>query len=350
MRSVDIMHLSKDTMRGQVSDADITTIINSIDTTNVTHITVVCPLDEPANYPNPQPTTGYTQKWITAIRNAGCKVYFRGTWNAFEGNYDEPHAVPGGSPSKALGTYAGVMNGSDTSSYLYMTWNFIKTHTAFFADGDLWGPMPEPENQGVNGGAQMFASYNELGQWMVDLKRLSDDAFASINKRVLTGFTSLNGGTVTTGQIDVAYLGQIGRVTLDHYVSIGSYGADLDLMFAEGGVDVYIGEAGTTNAIGNPATDSARATVIDNLLYTMTNKKYMRGLNYWQAVGGSVDATEAILDSSYAVLPLSTAALKRSFDKMTSPGRPLSANARALSSGRTTKTRTVLGAASREYL
>src|SRR5947207_14786043 len=101
-------------------------------------------VDDPSAYTNPQPTAGYPALWISKIRAAGKKVYFRGTWNSFEGNYGSVRRTPGSTPATPLGTIANVLNGTDTTSYLYQTWNFIKTHTSLFASADVFAPIPEP--------------------------------------------------------------------------------------------------------------------------------------------------------------------------------------------------------------
>lgn len=313
VQGVGLMHLSKDTMRGQISDGNITTICNNIASMGVTHIGMECPLDEYNLYDGTDPVAGYPEKWIAAIRAAGCKVYFRGTWNKFEGNYDSVRSTPTSVSPTALGVAATVISGADTSSYLYLTYNFIKTHAAYFATGDVWAPMPEPENQGIGPATtQMFSSYDILGQWLVDLKTTADAAFADISKTgIITGMTSINGGTAITNLNTAKYWSQIGKVCIDHYVPISQYGNDLDRIHNNTGVDVYIGEVGMTQGMGgNPSTDSARATQITNLYTIFSSKPYLKGIHYFQAVGGGSPSSEDIMNySTYALLPLSSAAI-----------------------------------------
>lgn len=313
VQGVGLMHLSKDTMRGQISDGNITTICNNIASMGVTHIGMECPLDEYNLYDGTDPVAGYPEKWIAAIRAAGCKVYFRGTWNKFEGNYDSARSTPTGVGPTPLGAAATVISGADTTSYLYLTYNFIKTHATFFATGDVWAPMPEPENQGIGPATtQMFTSYDVLGQWLVDLKTTADAAFADISKTgIITGMTSINGGTAITNLNTAKYWSQIGRVCIDHYVPISQYGNDLDRIHNNTGVDVYIGEVGMTQGMGgNPSTDSARATQLTNLYTIFSSKPYLKGIHYFQAVGGNNPSSEDIMNySTYALLPLSAAAI-----------------------------------------
>lgn len=310
-KSVSLMHLTKDTMRGQLSQAQINTIIANLVGLHITHVEITCPLDEASDYPSTQPVAGYVEKWLTPIRAAGLNVYWRGAWLDFENIYDKPKATPTGSPSRALGIYADVIAGTDTSSYAYKTWNWVKTHSAWFRTGDAFGPNPEPENQGVGAGSSnMFPSHAVLGQWFVDLYRLINNALEShlgyAPGDMLTGMQSINGGTVETNQVGASYWSQIGRVCIDHYIPSGTYSTSLDNIHANSGVDMFIGEYGTTGGVGSPASDAERASMIDADFATFASKSYFKGINYWQAVGGGPTATERIMDASFNLEPLSS--------------------------------------------
>lgn len=299
VKSIDIMGKSKDTMRGQVSQANMATICSAIKQLGSTHIAIVCPLDEHAEYPDPKPTANYFENWIAAARTAGLKVFFRGSWLNFEAIYDAPKYTPTSTPSIALGTTTNVLNGTDTTSYLYKSWNFIKTHPTFFQAGDIWGPCPEPESQGIGGAtSDMFSSYNVMGQWLVDLKTTADNAFTSLGYNVgevMTGMTSINGGTVLVNQIGSSYWTQIGQYPIDHYVTFGEYSGQLDTIFSNAGVDLYINEWGTTAGFGGSLDDSQRTDNIHKMYGLFSSKSYIKGLNYWQATSGT-EAKENILN------------------------------------------------------
>lgn len=304
VKAIDVMHLSKDTMRGQLTQTQINTVVNNLAKFNVTHVALSCPLDEAEDYVDPAPTAGYLEMWVEAIRTAKLKVWYRQTWLDFEGLYDTIRATPTGTPARPLGIAASVLDGSDTTSYLYKTWDYIKTHGSLFEEGDIWAPFPEPENQGVGSGtSDMFSSHDVLGQFLVDLKSISDDAFETHllfrHNQILTGMTSINGGTVETNQVGSSYWTQIGRIAIDHYIPIDNYSSSLDTISTNsGGVDMYIGEWGTTGGSGEPETDAERAENIQTVFTTFASKSYLKGVSYWQAVGGVGDAPEAILDDS----------------------------------------------------
>lgn len=308
VKSIDVMGKTKDTMRGQVSQANMATICANIKALGSTHIAIVCPLDEVADYPNPKPTSGYFENWIAAARTSGLKVFFRGSWINFEGLYDAAKLTPTSVPAIALGVAANVLNGTDTTSYLYKSWNFIKTHPSFFEIGDIWGPCPEPESQGIGGSASdMFSTYGVMGQWMVDNKVVADDAFENeLNYspgQIVTGMTSINGGTVQVDQIGDEYWTQIGRCPIDHYVTAGKYSYDLDAIHTNAGVDLYINEWGTTAGFGGSLDDTQRFDSIYSIYAIFASKSYIKGVNYWQATSGQ-DAKENILNyQTFAINP-----------------------------------------------
>lgn len=321
LKAIDVMHLAKDTMRGQLDQTTIDTVIANLKTFKAASIGMDIPLNDPSDYPAPQPLTGYTEKWLSAIRGNGLKVEWRGSFLDFEAIYDMPKATPTGSPSRALGTAANVFNGLDTSSYLYLIWIWVKTHGTWFEAGDSIGPCPEPENQGVGAGtSNMFASHAELGQWLVDIKTVVDDALENTlgfsHGDILTGMTSINGGTVETNQVGASFITQIGRLVIDHYIPSGTYSSSLDTIHTNSGVDeIYIGEYGTTGGVGAPASDLERSQMIEADFATFASKSYIKGVSYWQAVGGSPTATERLLDdqNNYVAYPLSQAVIQNYF-------------------------------------
>jgi len=457
IKSIDLMHQTKDTMRSQVSEANMATITAAVKDMGATHAGVSFPLDEYDEYEAPQPSSGYGLKWLNAIRAAGLKVYWRNTWLNFDGIYDSAKITPTSTPSIALGTAAGVLTGTDTSSYLYKCYNFIKTHSSWFASGDAWGVMPEPENQSIRGETnlvanpnfetnttgwyldaeftrsdedsqtgdysikqvsasgytsmisgeitvtpeteytlefyskitvnsgnppklqlnktastegeieiqditasadwakttvtftteagqtklwvrilnydgsvtafydsfslegpldttKMFDTYAELGQFLVDLKTVSDAAFAEMGVTgVITGMTSINGGTILNDYIGNEYWEQVGRCVIDHYVNTSLYASQLDTIHANANVPIYIGEFGVTSSVANVMTDDVRSWAINNVFYVLKAKSYIDGVNYWQAAGADATNTESILDPTTFVANKGAEVVKRYF-------------------------------------
>lgn len=300
IKSIDVMGKSKDTMRAQVSIQNIALICTAIKELGSTHVAISCPLDEYTDYPVPQPISGYLNSWVAAARTAGLKVFFRGMWINFEGIYDDQKKTPTSTPSIALGTYTNVINGNDTTSYLYKSWNWIKTHGSLIQAGDIIGFCPEPESQGIGGAtSDMFSSYTVMGQWLVDMKKVADHALTNTlgytQDQVVTGMTSINGGTVQANQISSIYWSQIGRCSIDHYVPYATYSKDLDTIHTNAGVDIYINEWGTTAGYGGSLSDWMRYEEIVKMYALFNSKSWIKGVNYWQATS-AIDAKENILD------------------------------------------------------
>lgn len=327
-KTIDVMHLAKDTMRGQYNQTQINTIINTLATFGPNGIALPIPLNDPADYPSPQPAAGYTEKWLIPIRANGLKVDWRGAFIDFEGIYDKPRATPTGTPSRALGVAANVIAGTDTTSYLALIAEWLRDHVDWLEAGDWFGPNPEPENQGVGAGtSNMFSSHAVLKQWLLDIKTVADHVLENElgfeHEEIITGMTSINGGTIEVGQ--VTNLSQNGRVNIDHYIPSGTYSASLDTIHTNAGVDeIYIGEYGTTGGVGAPATDLARSQMIDSDFSTFEAKEYIKGVCYWQAVGGSPTATERILDgeNNFIPYPLSQGIIQSYFIEPEEPEPP----------------------------
>lgn len=310
-RSISLMHGSKDTMRGQMTIAQMEEAVSELLPEHPTHIELTCPINEPEEYPSPQPLPGYIEKWVGVIRSFGLNVYWRNAWIEFEkdnsnpakGLYDADRRTPTSPNPRALGTYNGVISGIDTNSYGYRSWNWIKTHGSLIVKGDAIGLMPEPENQGIGTGQyDMFSSNAVFGQWIVDMWKLTEDALATLGYQpgdILTSMQSINGGTVQSGQVNVSFWSQLPRMAIDHYIPSGTYSSSLDAIYANSGNrDLYIAEYGTTGGVGNPSTDQERANMIEADFATFASKDYVKGVNYWQAFGGSPDASERIMNSS----------------------------------------------------
>lgn len=282
------MASTQDKMTNQLSQSTIDTLVSRCKTLGATHIAISCPMDAVADYPEPKPTAGYMLKWINSIRAQGLSVYHRGSFINFKGIYTATHNFPNSTPGTATGVEATVLNGSDTSSYLYKVWKFIKDNPTFFQSGDVWGPVYEPENEGIGAdlSTKMFASYTTVAQWLVDMKTVSDSAFSDIGvSGVITGMTSVNGGTVRDNHIGSSYWSQIGRCAIDHYVSQEKYGGEFDTMSTNAGVDLYVGEWGPTAGAGGADNDSYRFDEMVKVITTLNAKSYIKGFNFWRLVG-----------------------------------------------------------------
>ncbi len=290
-------------MATQILPDRIAKIINPQATLGVTHISIACPYNDSSDYPTPpSDTIAYMSTWIDAIRAVGANVFYRGTDIFFEGLYSAPKRTPNTSPAIANGIAANVLNGSDTSSYLYRMWHFIKTHASLFADGDVWGCFPEPDGQGASGAAgDQFTNATTFSQWLVDLKTVADDAFSSIGKTVTTGMTSVNAGTAQ-GFVATSYWQSIGRCAIDLYWPYGDYGHFLDTVYSNAQVDVYLNEWGTLVAEEATTATWLNYDYMTRYFALFATKIYLKGISYFQSIGYAHQ--EDIIDGvTYLLLP-----------------------------------------------
>lgn len=326
VRSIDTNLLTRDSMLAQLTTPEVIEVVCNLAKFGITHVAISIPMNDEGDYVagggTVAPASGYLETWVTAIRNANLKIWWRPTFIEFtkgeesgtKGLYNVSRITPTTTIARALGVAATVIDGTDTDSYLYRMYQFIKTNSTLFARGDVWSPFSEPEDEGIGAATtDMFTSFAELGQWLVDLKTVSDDAFETHlgyrRDQVLTGMTSVLGTTVEDNQIDSTYWSQIGRLSIAYYVPVDTYDTGLETINTNsGGVDLYIGEWGTTGASGSPATDALRSDAISSVLTVFKAKSYIKGVNYFQAVGGS-GATESVLDAAYDPLPLTYATI-----------------------------------------
>jgi hypothetical protein len=305
IQSVDTMKISKDTMGGQWTQGQINSEISVDAKLGVTHITIDCPYDDYSTY-SPVITSGYKTKFITPIRNAGLKVWHRSHWNSWEGDYGSYGFVkktPTSSPSMALGDSVSVLNGTDTSSYMYQTYNYILTHSSEFQAGDIFTPACEVENTGVGAGStNMFADYPTLWKWMRDSITVCNEAFKQIGLggQVFVGLWG-NSGFTALNNLDERTVDSGTWLTIDHYIwDTAQMTTDLSNIYSYYGDPIIIGEWGDYND-SDPTTNK---TLAYNMFGIFQSNSNVVGANYWNDIGGSY---ESLFNSSYIENPNASA-------------------------------------------
>lgn len=293
-------------MEAQLSQETIQRIVDSQAQLGLSHVCIACPFNASSDYPSPPPDAiAYMKGWIDAIRAAGLNVFFRPTDIFYEGIFDASQCYPESSSGIPTGNAAEVLQGTDTSSYLFRMYSFIMNHQSLFADGDLWGPFPEPENVGIGSDltTHMFTSVSALGQWLVDIQTVSDSAFAAIGcGGVVTGMTSVNAGTARAGSIDTSYWTQIGRCCIDLYWPYGDYGPFLDAVYDNAQVDVYLNEWGTLVSEEATTDISQRFDWMVKYFALFAGKTYLKGINYFQSAGYS-NQEDIMNSTTFELLP-----------------------------------------------
>jgi len=302
IQSLDIMKVTKDNVQGQSSDAYMANLMTAVKPFNPTHIGVAIPYDDPSAYPTTTPAAGYAARWAAAIRAAGRNIFWRQMPLEWEGIYSKPKNT-----TRGIGTAAGVLAGTETTTYLAQMYQYIQAHPDQYRPGDILCPIPEPENGGINGvvggatGGQ-FADANLFRRWLRDAITVTNAALDLIGLRgqVAVGFFGTSGfvvyGNVSNpkGFLDERTLDAMGVLGMDDYPNPAS-GMATDLASYEalyGPFPLMLTEWGTINE----TTDAARLTAMQTVLDTLKSKPYFYGLNYWTIIGGAGNANEGILD------------------------------------------------------
>ena len=196
VRSVDTMKESRDAASSnRITPAQIQHTCELIATMNVTHITV----DTQYDYPD------FMRTWVQAVRATGKKVWFRGNWNNWEGNNQQPADLC-------------------PKDYTAKTAAFIESNREMFEDDDIFDPCAEPENgpfwkrnygQNWTGNQAANIAFNDF---ILQSSRACAKAFDSLGVKVETGIRSTNGWIAS--QPSVLFqetVEELGYVSMDFY-------------------------------------------------------------------------------------------------------------------------------------
>jgi hypothetical protein len=306
-QGLDLMKVTKDNLRNQVTPTTMLDILKSVKALNPTHVSVSTPYDAPSAYPYPQPSPGYAQKWAAAIRSSGYNVFWRQSPLEWEGMYGVPKDT-----SRGVGTAAGVLNGTESNTYLAQIYSYIRTNAQQYAAGDIIAPIPEPENGGINGvnGASpyQFEDAEAFRRWLRDAITVTNAALRSIGLYGqvhvgwygVSGFMAIGNRDNTNGFLDDRTLDAMGVLGMDHYPgSVTALATDLGKFESlYGQRPLVITEWGTINE----STDAARIAATNSYLSTLATKPYVYGFSYWTPIGaGDSNANENIIDhATYA--------------------------------------------------
>ena len=303
VRSIDIMKYSKDVVTGQPSDAELENLVSTLAQAHVNYIAISVPMDASSDYPQnfkpaPRDAYAFTQKLADTIHAQGLGVIWRGTWSGIEGIYGFPKLV--GSARFPAGTAASAAADGRTT-WLGKTYQYIVANPNFFKVGDIWAPLPE-RTEGIfsdstaflpNTGAGIQANY---AQFSVDLKTVSDRAFAAINKQVYTGMSANNYSEVKSTWLPQQVFDTAGVIAIDYYGanhSPAEMDQDLRAMYALRRKPIFLEEWGDYWNSGLP--DAARQEYLQSIfqvLNQLRSENILVGFNYW---GGWDNQAEGLL-------------------------------------------------------
>jgi len=284
--SIDTMKESRDmdmSCRGGwtlcLTDADIRQDVVTTARLGVTHVTVDTYYDRP----------GVMARWIRAVRAAGKYVWLRPTWLDWEGSYAGRQAM----------TPAG---------YIAATTAFIRAHRDFFHPGDIFDPLPEPEN------GPYWARTSPLGNdwswqsapnattdaynaFFVDLTRAVRAALASVRVfGVRTDVRSVGSWIAEHPQtLYPSSVGALGQVTIDVYqgqdphiapdAALRQLQATVANVERLWGAPLIIGEMGYCVAPHGLVSDAQQEAVLKPEFAWLAAQPYIRGVNYWHGAG-----------------------------------------------------------------
>ncbi len=223
-------------------------------------------------YENPScgDALAYTKTWVQAIRAHGLHVWHRHMPLSFEGIYSTP---------KTTG-----------NNYLDLISNYIKNNPDIFENGDIFTPIPEPQNGGIQNvtycanNVCQFQSPAAFNQWLRDAMTTAKSASQAIGKDMKIGYFGFDGFVAWGdknpdwhGILEDSTVAQMGNITIDHYPE--TVGETMDqalttLQTKYPTTPIVIGEYGTVNG----------TNVDQEVQDTMTAAKNHKvvGFNYWQ--------------------------------------------------------------------
>ena len=285
IQSVSSMKETKDRICGQRDQTFIDRWVDKAKELGANYVAVETPYDNPTC----DNSVNYTWKWVNAIRSRGLKVWHRHMPLAFEGIYDTP---------KAKG------------DYLTMIDDYIKNNWGMFREGDIFTPIPEPQNGGVGGvtycayGICIFDNQEHFNRWLREAIDAANNAFDQIGlgRKIKIGYFGFD-GFVTWGSnnpdwqgiLEDATIQKMGNVTIDHYPElIGQtmeQGLD-EVMAKYPGLPIIIGEWGSA---GNGDIEQQ----VRNSLGA-AKRPGVVGFNYWHlGMGGN----EALINEDFSNRP-----------------------------------------------
>lgn len=264
IRSIDTVKYSRD-VAGQMLDNEefdtqIQIQVSDIASTGASHIAISTPYDERF--------VPFLRRWVKQSRSYGLKVWFRGNFSGWERWFE----------------YDSI----DRETHKKLVEEFILKNPDLFEDGDIFTSCPECENGGA-GDPRQTGDTQGFRQFLIDEYDISSKAFGSINKKVYSGFYSMN-YDVASLVMDRETTSKLGNVVvIDHYVkSPHKLASDVEVIAQKSGGKVVLGEFGVPIPdIHGQMTEKEQAQWIETSLSLLSKSPSLLGVNYWVSVGGS---------------------------------------------------------------
>jgi hypothetical protein len=267
--ALDTMKFSRDGARNKQVLSEIPILVSQAASIHPTHIAIGTPYDDEF--------IPVARAWVGEIRRHGKSVWFRGNFSKWEDWFD-------------YGRF------DDPNEHIKLTYNYIVNNPELFADGDIFTPVPEAENGGFGDPRFSADIKQKFFAFLPQSYASCNEAFAKIRKNVTCGYYSVNGDVAELfTREDVQKLGNL--LVIDHYVKTPKELIDDARALHEAtGADIILGEYGAPIPdIHGDLSQEEQADLIDeNLLAIVQARDFIKGINYWTALGGSTQLFDGL--------------------------------------------------------
>jgi hypothetical protein len=265
IRSIDTMKYSRDLARQEAGNPPFDLVIQKqvfdIAQTGANYIAIGTPYD--------QEFAPFLNRWVLAARANHLKVWFRGNLSGWEQWFNYPEI--------------------DRQTHTKMIGEFIKQNPGLFQDGDIFTPCSECENGGP-GDPRKTDNVQAYRTFLIDEYNVSTEAFKSINKKVNTGYFSMNYDVARLIMDRKTTKALGGAVVIDDYAfSPTKLISDAESLSQASGGKIIFGEIGAPIPdLNGQMTEDQQANWINQALSGIFNSNDgVIGVNYWVNVGGS---------------------------------------------------------------
>lgn len=264
VKSVDTMKSSRDLAQNKRDDPNFETVID-VQTQNIA--------DMGANYigiatPYDSEFMPMLRLWVAAARRYDLKVWFRGNFAGWEG-------------------WFGYNRDLSREGHVAKVREFISANPDLFEDGDIFTACPECENGGP-GDPRLQTGVEDFRKFMIDERKVVDEEFAKIGKKVSTNYNSMNLDVAKVVFDEPTVRAMDNLVVVDHYVKDPQdLVSHIDQLALEKQSRVMIGEVGVPiKGITGEMNEDEQAEWLESALAGISKNRNVIGLNWWVSVGG----------------------------------------------------------------
>lgn len=270
IKSIDTMKYSRDIAREKANDPSFDAVIEKqvfdIAQTGATHIAVGTPYDKEF--------VPFLKRWVDPARKNNLKVWFRGNLSGWEHWFNYPPI--------------------DRRAHIKLTGEFILENPDLFEEGDIFTSCSECENGG-SGDPRKTGDVLGFRNFLIEEYNSNKEAFLKINKKVSTGYFSMNYDVAKLIMDRQTTKALGGIAVIDHYVnSPAKLASDAKSLALQTGGNIVFGEMGAPIPdLNGEMSENEQADWINQALGRLFNMPEVIGINYWVNVGGSTRIWDA---------------------------------------------------------